>query len=208
MAYWVFRDESWYGLWDAPTQGSTMNLKVLLATSAMVDRKPAELGRPLQRAILVMLVAADGQVVTVEQIRDRLWDGKPAETASEMLYRYIGALRKTLRERPDRVVIPLGTNGYRIMLRRDEVDLHRFRDGVIAARSEHDVHRSAALFRAALAEWGSHVAGMLDLDPLTGLPGRWMEGFRWTLKAELETALLSWIEAEPSGGHMADACVG
>ena len=95
-------------------------------------------GPPQQRALLAMLVIADGEPVGMPEIVDTLWTQDPSASAVNLVHRYVGALRRVLE--PDlapratgRFLLPAG-NGYRLASD-GHSDLARFRSLVEQARA-------------------------------------------------------------------------
>ncbi|SNT62146.1 Predicted ATPase [Streptosporangium subroseum] len=105
-----------------------LRVNVLGPVSAEVDGVEAALGGPRQRAVLAVLVAARGQVVSAERIVTALWgDDTPSMTT---LHSYIARLRQALE--PGRAakaqsdVLPREGVGYALRVDLDEVDAERF----------------------------------------------------------------------------------
>ncbi|MGW2698702.1 BTAD domain-containing putative transcriptional regulator [Streptomyces sp. NPDC001340] len=110
-----------------------------------------ELGTPRQRAVLALLIAARGAVVSVDRMADELWRGAPPAKATVSLQAYVSNLRRLLEpERPPRTpasVLVSAPPGYALRLPEDAVDAWRFEARVSRAR-----HASAAQARELLAE--------------------------------------------------------
>ncbi|GGR83679.1 hypothetical protein GCM10010269_23490 [Streptomyces humidus] len=133
------------------------------------DGVALELGPPQQRALLALLLARPGQPMEVEQIVDALWGEEPPVSATTLVYRYVGTLRRTLEpDLPARVsggLLLRGAGGYRIEVDPDSLDLLRFRQLVQDARRVRDeglTRRSVAMYVEALGLWEGR--------PFDGLP--------------------------------------
>lgn len=105
---------------------------------AELDGAPLPLGGPRQRAVLAILVAARGRVVSVDRMIDDLWSGEPPAKAATSLQAYISNLRKLLEPgRPPRTPSrPLISEppGYALRLPAGAVDAWRFEELVRNAR--------------------------------------------------------------------------
>src|SRR5690242_2877198 len=75
-------------------------LTVLGEIGAEVDAHPVDLGGPLQRAVVAMLIAARRSVVSVDRAVDQLWQGRAPARAVTSLQAYVSNLRRLLE--PDR----------------------------------------------------------------------------------------------------------
>jgi DNA-binding SARP family transcriptional activator len=109
---------------------------------------PLLLGGLKQRAVLALLLLDAGRVVSVDRLIDALWGEQPPRTAATSLQNFISALRKLLG--PE--VLETKSPGYRLNVKRGELDLDRFRVAVEEARPLEAVERSSCL-REALALW-------------------------------------------------------
>src|SRR5690242_16591183 len=84
---------------------------------------------PKQRALLALLGLDAGRTVSTDELIDRLWSGRPPESAPTALQVYVSQLRKQLGAEAIRTSPP----GYALELPADAVDVHQFerlvRDG-------------------------------------------------------------------------------
>src|SRR5262245_15816813 len=107
-----------------------VRLRVLGPLDARVGGNPVPLGGPRQRAVLALLVAMRGDVVSVDRMIEDLWRGEPPAKAIASLQSYIANLRRTLEpDRPPRApaeVIVSAAPGYAVRLDPDAVDAWRF----------------------------------------------------------------------------------
>ncbi|MER6249160.1 BTAD domain-containing putative transcriptional regulator [Streptomyces griseorubiginosus] len=128
-----------------------LRIRVLGPLGAEVAGAPVELGTPRQRAVLALLVAARGAVVSVDRMADQLWRGRPPARATVSLQTYVSNLRRLLEpERPPRApatVLVSSPPGYALRLPEDAVDAWLF-----GARVERARRAPAAQVREPLTE--------------------------------------------------------
>jgi DNA-binding SARP family transcriptional activator/tetratricopeptide (TPR) repeat protein len=90
------------------------------------------LGPPMQRALLAILLAQAGQPVAVHEILDILWDQNPPNSAVNVVHRHIGALRRLFEpELPTRATsrwLVRSSGGYRLDIQPETLDLLQFRE--------------------------------------------------------------------------------
>ncbi|MFC8349744.1 BTAD domain-containing putative transcriptional regulator [Streptomyces sp. NPDC057280] len=143
-------------------------MRVLGSLSAEVDGKPVDLGAPRQRAVLSLLIAARGSVVSVDRLIDGLWQDVPPAKAMASLHVYVSRLRSSLEpDRPPRtpasILVTLAP-GYALRLPPDAVDAWRFEAGVARARDA-EPEEAGALLAEALRCWqGPAFAEHADAD--------------------------------------------
>ncbi|MGJ5794237.1 BTAD domain-containing putative transcriptional regulator [Streptomyces griseorubiginosus] len=128
-----------------------LRIRVLGPLGAEVAGAPVELGTPRQRAVLALLVAARGAVVSVDRMADQLWRGRPPARATVSLQTYVSNLRRLIEpERPPRApatVLVSSPPGYALRLPEDAVDAWLF-----GARVERARRAPAAQVRESLTE--------------------------------------------------------
>jgi DNA-binding SARP family transcriptional activator len=73
-----------------------MQCRVLGPLEITIDGVPARVGGHKQRALLGLLIAAAGRVVSVDRLTDDLWGADPPAKASVSLQSYIANLRRVL----------------------------------------------------------------------------------------------------------------
>lgn len=137
-----------------------MLLRVLGPLEVEVDTGgPVDLGGPRQRAVLALLLAARGEVVSVGRMIEDLWRGDPPPRAIASLQAYVSHLRRLLepaRERraPARVLVT-APPGYAIRVPTDAVDAGRFEALLADARAVNaaDPGRARLLLGAGLDLW-------------------------------------------------------
>ena len=96
------------------------------------DGRPIDAGRPMQRALLAMLLLEAGRVVPVASIVDGLWGDDPPPSADNSIQGYVSRLRKALA--PDAPIDRAGP-GYRLTVAPDTIDIVRFERLAAEARS-------------------------------------------------------------------------
>ncbi|MGW3126496.1 BTAD domain-containing putative transcriptional regulator [Streptomyces sp. NPDC001123] len=131
-------------------------MRVLGPLGAEVDGTPVGLGAPRQRAVLALLIAARGGVVSVERMTDALWRGEPPAKAGVSLHAYLSNLRRSLEPgRPPRApatVLVTVAPGYALRLAADAVDAWRFESWVGRARTA-PAEEARRLLAEALGWW-------------------------------------------------------
>ena len=116
----------------------TAGIRVLGPLEAEIDGTRADLGGPLQRAVLALLLMEHGRVVSVDRLIDQLWRGEPPPRAIASLQAYVSNLRRILepgrapRARPQ--VLVSAPPGYALRLPDEAVDAWRFESLLAAAR--------------------------------------------------------------------------
>ncbi|WP_420369447.1 BTAD domain-containing putative transcriptional regulator [Curtobacterium sp. L1-20] len=159
----------------------TVRFTVLGPVTAVADGVDLDVGSPQQRAVLAMLLLADGHPVDVDTVVDRIWGDTPPRSAAGVLRTYVYRLRRVLTPHAGATGLEIGTDGGAYHLRRGSTELdlavveaarRRARDRVRAG----DVAGGADDLAAAADRWTGTALG--------GLPGSWAEAERSRL-AEL-----------------------
>lgn len=136
-----------------------ISLGVLGPCVAEMDGVPVPLGGRRQRAVLALLVAARGQVLSVDRLIEDLWSGEPPAKAVASLQAYVSNLRRLLEPgRPPRSPARLlvsAAPGYALRLPADAVDAWRAERLVRDARERTAAHPATAraMLDEALALW-------------------------------------------------------
>ncbi|WP_327695060.1 BTAD domain-containing putative transcriptional regulator [Streptomyces sp. NBC_00459] len=149
-----------------------LSIRVLGPLGADVAGAPVELGAPRQRAVLALLIAARGRVVSVDRMVDELWRGAPPTKATVSLQTYVSNLRRVLEpgrqpRTPASVLVSVAP-GYALRLPESAVDAWRFEIWVGRAR-----HASAVPARELLAEalgWWQGPAFLEHADETWAVP--------------------------------------
>ncbi|MFD8820209.1 BTAD domain-containing putative transcriptional regulator, partial [Streptomyces sp. NPDC059627] len=142
------------------------------------------IGSPKVRALLAALLLEAGRVVSVESLREALWDGAPPVSARASLHNHVARLRRLLDD-PERLrAVP---PGYLLRVDDGELDVDVFDARVAQARAAHGRREWAPVLRAcaeALALWRG--------SPLGGLPAEF-GGFAFVQRLEeARLLLLEW----------------
>ncbi|MBN6058358.1 AAA family ATPase [Nonomuraea sp. RK-328] len=132
-------------------------IRVLGSFGAEVNGEPVPLGGPRQRGVLALLVAARGQVVSVDRMIEDLWRGEPPSRALASLQAYVSNLRRLLEPgRPPRAPARLlvsASPGYALRLPPESVDAWRFEDLLDEARTLSEPRAARARLAEALGLW-------------------------------------------------------
>ncbi|MFF9037940.1 BTAD domain-containing putative transcriptional regulator [Streptomyces sp. NPDC014892] len=118
-------------------------------------------GRPQERALLGLLLVRAGQPVTVSEIVDVLWGGRPPDSAVNVVRRHVGSLRRLLEPGlPTRAAgrwLIRDAGGYRLLVDADSLDLLEFRrlrdEASRVAGDPRESARVVELLTEALALW-------------------------------------------------------
>ncbi|MEU1385351.1 MULTISPECIES: BTAD domain-containing putative transcriptional regulator [unclassified Nonomuraea] len=166
-----------------------LGLRLLGPVSCVLDGEQVDPGPPRQRAVLVMLAASPGRVVTKDQLIEGLWGERPPKSARQSVYTYIAGLRRAIEPargpgaRPALLVGAAG--GYRLLIEPDRVDAIAFARLAEAARRSAGAGAQAEALRAydrALGLWRGAALG--------DVPGPFAE----TERARLEELYVTAVE--------------
>ncbi|MEJ2860346.1 BTAD domain-containing putative transcriptional regulator [Actinomycetospora flava] len=147
-----------------------LEIGVLGEVRAHLDGRRLDLGGPRQRAVLALLVAANGAVVPTDRFVEDLWAGEPPPRAIGALQAYVSHLRRVLEpdrgpRRPARVLVSAAP-GYRLELPAEAVDAWHYVALVAAARQAlagDDPDGALAHLAVARARWaGTPYAASAD----------------------------------------------
>ncbi|MFC5823126.1 AfsR/SARP family transcriptional regulator [Nonomuraea insulae] len=151
-----------------------LRFAVLGPVRAWRDDRELDLGTPLQRSILGMLLLREGHAVTPNEMIDAVWGEDAPPRALGALRTYVSRLRTVLEpDRPARSRPELLTSigrGYALRLPDDALDLTRFERGMgqaEAARRSGRLTEAARALRKALA--------LFEGEPLAGTVGPYSE---------------------------------
>ncbi|GLW11179.1 regulatory protein AfsR [Microtetraspora sp. NBRC 13810] len=178
-------------------QGSDDGLRfaVLGPVRAWRDGLELELGTPLQRSILAMLLLREGRAVTPTEIIDAVWGEDAPPRALGALRTYVSRLRAVLepdrspRARPD-LLTSVG-KGYALRLPEGALDLTLFERGVARAETARRADRAgeaAALLRESLELCGG--------EPLAGAVGPYADHQRDRLTERRINVVESLVELD------------
>lgn len=141
------------------------------------------LGGPRQVAVLARLLLAPGQVVSMEQLAESVWDGDLPARPEVAIRSYISNLRRSIEPtRPpgDRQsCIESIPPGYRLAVDPGAIDAHRFEQLVAQGRSalaRAEAGLAASHLASALRLWrGEPCEGLVDTDALMAYRARLAE---------------------------------
>uniref|UniRef100_UPI000832746F BTAD domain-containing putative transcriptional regulator n=1 Tax=Nocardia lijiangensis TaxID=299618 RepID=UPI000832746F len=117
------------------------------------DGSPLDLGGVRLRMLLARLALEAGRPVSVDALVDGLWGEQPPAEAAGALQALVSRLRKALRGAG---TLELGPGGYRLSVRPEDVDAHRFESAVAEGRRDlaaGKVAAAGATLADALALW-------------------------------------------------------
>lgn len=174
-------------------------IQVLGRVTAAVGDRSVELGGRRQELLLAVLAAAGGDLIPTKELVYRVWDDP--DTPIARLHEGIKGLRDSFERCTGRgwELLPRGDgHGYRAVLAPHQVDLGRFQNSCRRARrllDEQDGAAAVDVFREALGEWGDP-DGRQPREPLAGLQGRWVLGYRQSLLEECRAAQRAYWQAQ------------
>jgi DNA-binding SARP family transcriptional activator len=112
------------------------------------DEKQLSIGSPRQRALLALLLLRANEIVSLGELVEELWNGRPPRAAKASVHNHVAALRKLLGPG----VIRTHSSAYQLEVGLGQLDLARFEALLAEARSA-EREAKAAKLRKALAEW-------------------------------------------------------
>ena len=174
---------------------SGLTLGVLGGVSAAIDGVEVNLGGPRQRAVLGVLLAARGNVVTLERIVDAVWESDPPAAAVGTVQTYVSNLRRALEPgRParevSRVLVTTGS-GYALRVDPDAVDAWLFENLVVGAASIEDAETRRAVLDEALSWWVGEPFADLGASAWVVAESVRLHELRWTALERMGDALLT-----------------
>lgn len=149
-----------------------------------------------QRILLAALLLDPNRSVSVQQLVELLWDGRPPASATKNLYTYIADLRRRLSNDPgaDRSLIGTHDGRYVLHMAVGDVDADIFQDLVRQARKaadEREYPLAVEHYMSALMQWhGDHVLEGLTLPPALRPEAVRLEELRTTVLEETYDARL------------------
>jgi DNA-binding SARP family transcriptional activator len=175
--------------------GVVVRFRLLGTIDARLDGRALDVGHLRQWCVLATLLLDANTTVTVDELVDRVWGGRPPQRAKETLYSYVSRLRTILAVDQD-VQITRRSTGYELTVDADAVDVHRFHRLVLAARSSADGEKALDLLEEALALWRG--------DPFAVLDTPWLNAMRAALDRARFSAALDRNELALRHGRYAD----
>ncbi|WP_086665157.1 AfsR/SARP family transcriptional regulator [Lentzea kentuckyensis] len=170
-----------------------VELRVLGDVSAWIGDRRIEVGHARQRCVFAVLAVEANQVVTVDQLLERVWEQHLPYRSRQVVRTYLSRLRLLLS--PEGIAIERRPSGYVLLAGTDVVDLHRFRHLIAAARAAGD-DQALDLFDQALALWRG--------EPFAGLRTEWLATVRTGLEGERTAALLDRLDVALRCGRHAE----
>ncbi|MFD4565630.1 BTAD domain-containing putative transcriptional regulator [Streptomyces sp. NPDC058467] len=127
------------------------------------DATPVEVGGARLRMLLARLALEEGRTVSADSLVNGLWGEEPPADAANALQALVSRLRRVLR---GSAAVESASGGYRLSVRAEDVDVHRFEDLTARGRRELAAGRpgeAASLLGTALGLWqGAALADVLD----------------------------------------------
>ncbi|MFI6484893.1 BTAD domain-containing putative transcriptional regulator [Nonomuraea sp. NPDC050663] len=127
------------------------------------DASPVDIPGTRLRMLLARLALEAGRPVPADSLIDAIWGEEPPAGAASALHGLVSRLRRAL---GGAETVELVAGGYRLPLRPDDVDVHRFEQLAAQARRElaaERPHEASSLLRTALALWrGAALTDVLD----------------------------------------------
>jgi len=152
-----------------------VRVQVLGSVRAWDDRAEIDLGPPGRRAVLGLLVLAEGEAAATSDLVDALWGDRSPRSAVNVLQTHVKHLRRLLEPgRPARsgsTTLPFAGGGYAVNPDSLDIDLVAFRRLVAEANDlppDEDRARVAAVLGKALALW--HGRPLADVPQLAAHP--------------------------------------
>ena len=187
-------DLSESGSW-APSQAYSafVAFGVLGPLSAVVDERPLSIGGPIPRRLLAALLSRAPHDVPVDVLVEDVWGDAAPPTAVRTLHSHVNRLRSVLgRGHPWAIETVAG--GYRIALRREDLDAWLFEDLLASAHEDGlEPAQAADRLREALQLWRGPAYGEFVGVGVAAAEGRRLESLR-------ELALEERVEADLAAG--------
>jgi DNA-binding SARP family transcriptional activator len=163
---------------------------ILGPVEVVADDGPLQLGGSRQRSTLALLLLNLNRVVSIDELADALYAGRPPVTAVTQVHKQVAELRRVLG--PD--AIRTQGSGYVLKLAPVQLDLARF-EGLLAqaadAMSRPDAARAAACLKDALALWRGEALGDLRSEEYLLAQVRRLEELRLAAQERLAEAELA-----------------
>jgi DNA-binding SARP family transcriptional activator len=133
-----------------------MRYRLLGSVEVTHDGTVVPIVRRRERCLLGLLLLEIGRFISVDRLIYLLWEGDEPEHARRSVYTHVARIRATL-DRAGAGVLASSGAGYAMKVDPDQVDLHRFRTLVTAARGSEDPAHRVARLEEALGLWRGDV---------------------------------------------------
>ncbi|WP_230196570.1 AfsR/SARP family transcriptional regulator [Streptomyces coriariae] len=155
----------------APPRPPEVRFAVLGTVRVWRDGTELHAGPPQQQALLAVLLAGAGRAMSLPQLIGLLWGGAEPASATNVIRRYAGSLRRMIQPDLPRMAsgqwLVGGGGGYRIDVDEDSLDLLGFRALYARAREARDeglIDAAVRLYVDALALWRGPVAAGISAE--------------------------------------------
>jgi DNA-binding SARP family transcriptional activator len=180
----------------ASRPAQTVSFQLLGPVRAWHGDEEIDLGTPQQRAVLAVLLLADGAPVQVDDVIERVWGENPPRSARGILRTYIYRLRRVLEAAsPESDLIEFVAGSYRIKSTGYDLDARKFTDLVRQAEDvkRFDASSARESLRSALSLWKGIA--------LQGCEADWIMSRRDGLESRRIDAMIALFPLELSGGE-------
>jgi DNA-binding SARP family transcriptional activator len=188
----------------APAVGrGVFAFRLLGAFQMTVGGQPLWPGPEQEQRLLVKLLAAGAMPVSNGELMEAIWDEIPGRGATlEALYHLVAALRRRLAAAGLEGVLTNANGTYRLDVSTAHIDVHVFHALTARARklARDDDQRAVPLLDEALQ--------LRSGEPLAGLRGQWIDGYRHTLTEELRATELALYETAIRHGESCERLPG
>jgi DNA-binding SARP family transcriptional activator len=166
-----------------------VTFRLLGAFQMTVGSQPQWPGPEQEQRLLVKLLAARAMPVANGELMEAIWDEVPGRGATlEALYHLVAAVRRRLAAHGLEGVLTNANGTYRLDIPPAHVDVHLFH--ALTARAR-EMARDGDQQAVTLLEEALRLRGG---EPLAGLRGLWIDGYRHRLAGELREAELALYE--------------
>ncbi|HSL97584.1 MAG TPA: BTAD domain-containing putative transcriptional regulator [Candidatus Deferrimicrobiaceae bacterium] len=158
-----------------------MEFRLLGPVSVVSAGRLIQIGGPMPRAALALLLIHAGRVVSTDQLVDLLWGDEPPRTAVPTVRAYLSRLRRALADTDPRPRLRSQASGYVIRVEPGELDVRTFEVAALAGRRQlarGDWAAAADELSQALEQWRGGALEGLDHVPALAAEARRLEEFR------------------------------
>ena len=145
-----------------------MEIKVFGTLTVSHDGQPVVIARAKCQAVLALLIAHAPHGVSVDGLANALWPDSNEQNGRNSVRVHIRYLRQALAGEP--TAIELVASRYTLTLPRSAIDVFRFEDHALAARTaaaRGDPSQACSRYESGIQQWtGAPYAGFRDLDAL------------------------------------------